>query len=226
MSAFASRRVGLVCCAGIAALGGCSALPPTPPPAPLAAAPADATLYVIDRGWHTDIGLPTEQVTGKLQAVAGGFPAARTLEVGFGERDWMLAADKGFFDMLRALAPGPGVLLVTPLRSSPAEAFGAGNVVTLRLSRAALGRVLSFVWHDMEKDAAGMPLRVADGSDPGSVFYASSATYSGSYTCNTWTADALASAGLPVSASGVVLADQLMDRARAVAAEQQQAARP
>jgi hypothetical protein len=224
MSALASRRAFLLCSAGvlaIAAPGGCSALPPTLPPVPLDSGPAEATLTVIDRGWHTDIGFPAEELTGELAAVTQGFPAARTVTFGFGERDYMLAADKGFIDMLRALAPGPGVMLVTLLRTPPAEAFGAGNVVTLRLSRGALGRVLGFVWHDMEKDATGMPRRVAGGSDPGSVFYASSATYSATYTCNTWAADALASAGLPVTARGVVLAGQLMDRARAVAAEQQ-----
>jgi hypothetical protein len=221
MSAYTSRRACLRCSAGvlaIAALGDCGALPP---PVPVAAGPAEATLTVIDRGWHTDIGFPAEEVTGRLAAVTRGFLAARTVAFGFGERDYMLGGDRGVIDMLRALAPGPGVMLVTLSRAPPAEAFGAGNVVTLSLSREALGRVLGFIWHDMEQDAAGLPRRVAGSSDPGSVFYASSATYSATYTCNTWAADALASAGLPVSASGVVFAGQLMDRVRAVAAQQQ-----
>jgi len=223
MSARTSRRVCLRCSAGalvIAALGG-GASPPTPPPVPLAVGPAEATLTVIDRGWHTDIGFPAEEVTGRLGAVTQGFLGVRTVVFGFGERDYMLAGDRGVIDMLRALAPGPGVVLVTLLRTPPTEAFGAGNIVTLRLSREALGRVLGFIWHAMEQDAAGLPRRVAGSADPGSVFYASSATYSGSYTCNTWAADALANAGLPVSASGVVLAGQLMDRVRAIAAQQQ-----
>jgi uncharacterized protein (TIGR02117 family) len=219
MSDFVSRRVLLLCCGcvlGIVSQGGCSDLPPAVP-APIVAGASEATLYVIDRGWHTDIGFPAKEVTGGLEVLTRGFPETRTLVIGFGERDYMLAADKGFIDMLRALAPGAGVVLVTRLSTTPVAAFGAGNVVTLRLSRDGLGRAMRFVLDDMEKDAAGRPRRIADGTDPDSVFYASSARYSGAYTCNTWAADALASAGLPVSASGVVFAGQLMDRARAVA---------
>jgi hypothetical protein len=60
-------------------------------------------------------------------------------------------------------------------------------------------------------------MRIADGPYPGSLFYASSGTYSGFYTCNTWTADALRVGGLPVSSDGVLFAGQVMDRARRAA---------
>jgi uncharacterized protein (TIGR02117 family) len=202
-----------------AALGACSAVPPASAPLSLVAGPADATVYVIDGGWHTDLGFPAAEVTGALRPLTRGLPDGGTLLVGFGERDYMLAADKGFIDMLRALTPGPGVLLVTPIPSTPAAAFGADTVIILHVSRAGLARLLDFVWHALAQDA-GMPRRIADGTAPGSVFYAASAPYSAAYTCNTWTADALASAGLPISADGVVLASQVMRLARAVATGQ------
>jgi len=219
-----SRRSLLRRCAAVllaAALGGCSALPAAPPRLSADSGPPAATLYVIDRGWHTDIGFPANEVNEKLARVARNAPGLHTLVFGFGDRAYVLPGDKGFFDMLRALFPGPGMMLVTLLRTSPAEAFGAENVVTLHLSREAAARVQAFVWNDIQTDASGHPLRVADGPYPGSIYYASTATYAGYYTCNTWTADALASAGLPVSASGLVLAGQLMEHARTVAARQQ-----
>jgi hypothetical protein len=49
------------------------------------------------------------------------------------------------------------------------------------------------------------------------VFYASADTYSLAHTCNTWTAEALQTGGAEVRADGVVLAGQVMDRARAAA---------
>lgn len=222
------RRAAILLLA--ATLGGCSALPApsAPPMATRMRAPEQtgdaATLYVIDRGWHTDIGFPATEVTMPLAQLGQGFAGARTLVVGFGDRAYVLPGGKGFFGMLQALVPGRGLLLVTALRTTPQRAFGARNVVTLRLSRAGLDRVMRFVWHDTTHGAADRPHRVGDGPYPGSMFYASSATYAGYYTCNTWTADALHSAGLPVSASGILLADQLMENARA-AANQQAAAR-
>ena len=57
-----------------------------------------------------------------------------------------------------------------------------------------------------------------------SRFYATSRRYSAVYTCNTWTADAAQVAGTGVSASGILFAGQLMERARAVAARRRRSA--
>ena len=62
------------------------------------------------------------------------------------------------------------------------------------------------------------PRAIADGPYPGSLFYVSTRTYSAGYTCNTWTAEALQTAGLPVHADGVVFADEVADQARRIAA--------
>jgi hypothetical protein len=116
-----------------------------------------------------------------------------------------------------ALLPGPGAVLLTGLSATPAEAFGAGNVQPLRVSRAGFARLQAFLWRSLVPEGeAARPL--AEGPYPGSRFYASGVTYAGFYTCNTWTAEALAQAGLPVSPAGVVFAGQVMAQARKAAA--------
>jgi hypothetical protein len=171
-------------------------------------------IYVIDRGWHTDIGLPVAALRGKLALVAASFPGATTLTVGFGDRVYLLERDTNFFDMLRALLPGKAALLVTGLRAPPEAAFGADNVVTLAIAKPQLDALEGSLAGYFATDGAGQPLRLADGPYPGSLFFASDATYDAFHTCNTWTAEMLRAGGYPVSTTLVIFAPQVMAEAR------------
>ena len=195
----------------VASVAGCTTVSNRPPGLQV------ATAFVIDRGWHTDIGIGVEDMHGPLTTIEQSFPGVRDLVFGFGDRAYLLARHRMMLDMVGALFPGPGAMLVTALRAPPADAFGADHTVGLPLSRAQLDRLTGFIWDGLRKDSRGLPLVIADGPYPGSIFYASLATYDVAYTCNTWTADALHVAGLPVSPDGVVFASQLMRRVRSVA---------
>lgn len=171
-------------------------------------------IFVIDRGWHTDIGLPVAELHGKLALVAADFPGATSLTIGFGDRAYLLDRDTNFFDMLRALLPGKAALLVTGLRAPPEAAFGANSVVTLAIARPQLEALERFLASYLVTDRAGQPLRLADGPYAGSLFFASDATYDAFHTCNTWTAESLRAGGYPVSSTLVIFASQVMAEAR------------
>jgi len=171
-------------------------------------------VYVINRGWHTDIGLPVAELHGKLALIAADFPGATSLTVGFGDRMYFLNRNTNFFDMLRALLPGRAVLLVTGLRAPPEAAFGADNVVTLAIAKPQLDTLEGSLASYFATDRAGKPLRIADGPYPGSVFFASDATYDALHTCNTWTAEILRAGSYPLSTTFVIFADQVMAKAR------------
>lgn len=192
-------------------LSRCSTLPPYPV---ADAGPPAVTIYVIEREWHTDIGIPAEEMNGAIASIRETFPGARYFVFGFGDREYLLARKTNFADMIRALFPGRGAILVTALRTPPPEAFGSSNVVVLRVSRTGMDRISNFLSSSLAKDANGELHPLADGPYPGSVFYASATTYDATYTCNTWTAEALQTGGLEVNASGVLFAGQVMDRAR------------
>jgi uncharacterized protein (TIGR02117 family) len=223
MKAGATRgfcRAVLAAIAG-STLAGCSTLPVRPVPD---TAPRTATLYVIGRGWHTDIGLAVEEIAGPLAKVEQQFPGVRYLVFGFGERGYLLSRDKDLRHMLLALFPGPGAMLVTALSAPPSAAFGASHVIALRLSQAGIDRVSDFLWGYLQTYAHGAPQVIADGPYPGSLFFASAGTYALGHTCNTWTAEALRAGGLPVSGTGVLFADQVF--AQAHHAAESQAERP
>jgi uncharacterized protein (TIGR02117 family) len=201
-------------------LAGCAArsLPPAAP----ATGKLAATIFVIDRGWHTDIGLPANEISGPLAALEQGFPGVRYLTLGFGEREFLTSRQVTVGETLRALLPSRSALLVTALRAPPEAAFGVADVVTLHVSADGLARLEAALWQAVERAADGEPVRLGDGPYLGSEFYAARGTYDAFDTCNTWTATMLATASLPVSADGVMFAGQVMRQARRVA--QQQAA--
>jgi uncharacterized protein (TIGR02117 family) len=179
--------------------------------------PDPSTIFVVVRGWHTDLALSVDDLRGPLTGFREVFPGARYLVFGFGERTYVQAREKSMFAMLAALAPGPGLMLVTGLTVPPAKAFGAADVTPLRLSQPGMAALNAFISDAL---ADGKLERVGRGPYDGSLFYAASGTYSLAYTCNTWTADGLQASGLPVRADGVLFAGQVQAHAHQAAAYQ------
>jgi uncharacterized protein (TIGR02117 family) len=181
------------------------------------ATPKTDTVYVAVLGWHTEIALRADATTGNLAGLEREFPGASYFSFGWGERAYYMAANPGFSDLLRALVPGPAVMLVRALHRTPGETFGAANMYAVPVSQEGIDRLSRYVWGYLEKDGQGRLRRAGDGPYPESVFYESAGTYDIGNTCNTWTAQALNVAGLPVSAAGVVFAGQVADGIRGLA---------
>ena len=193
-------------------LAGASTRCALPEPRHVEAEPRGDAVYVIAGGWHTELALPASAIGGPLVALKSGFPGAGYLVFGWGSRDYYMAQDPGLGDLLRAAVPGPAVLLVVPLALTPQRFFGAADVVALPLSREGAAHLSQLLWRYLAKDSEGVPRRIGPGPYSGSVFYASTGTFDLTHTCNTWTAEALHVAGLPVSSAGVVYVDQLLDQ--------------
>lgn len=191
----------------------------TPPVGPVGV-PGPAIVFVVDRGWHTGIGLPAGEITGSLATVARDSPNVRFVTFGFGQRQFFMARHETLGGALRALLPSRSVLLMSTMRVSPAEAFGARHVVALHVSQAGVARIDAAIRRQMQTAPDGRPVALGAGSDPGSMFYAARGTYDATDTCNTWTAALLHAGGLPVSSAGVVFAGQVMRMARDLAVQQ------
>jgi hypothetical protein len=190
-------------------------MPELPPPR----LPAAARISVVERGWHTDICLHNEDAGAWIASLARGFDGARYLCFGFGERRYLVTHDHGPLEMIASLFPSQAALLMTVLKDSPGAAFESRNVVDLGIDREGLAGLQNYLRSAVQIDAAGQPLRLGTGPYPGSAFFAATGTYDFRYTCNTWTADALRSARLPVD-DAVVFAGGVMRQARRLAALQ------
>ena len=205
-----------------AALAGCAG-DPTPPSTPtLVLAPAPhgeaGTVALLTHGWHTDIAVPAKEISGPLGMFVRRFPGAKTIVFGYGKRSFMVARQHGVGDWLDGPFPGRGAVEVSALGTDPAAAYGARHTMTIDLPPGGAARMSAFIWQSFTKDAAGQPIEVAHGDFAGSLVFAASSGYDLSHTCNTWSAQALAAAGLPIRPAGIVMAGQIDDAARALAA--------
>ncbi|HEY1726421.1 MAG TPA: DUF2459 domain-containing protein [Steroidobacteraceae bacterium] len=207
------RSTCLLAVIGVALLlGACADLPSRTS----AQATGPYTLLVVRRAWHVDVGWSAGELKSPLNTVAAQFPGLRYLLFGFGDRHYLLDHDHGSGGMLAALWPGGGLLLVTGLSNTPQQAFGADEVLEIGVSEQQLRDAQQFVWRSLaDEDGTVKPLQV--GPYDGSFFYATPLKYSAAHTCNTWAAEVLRAAHLPVRSRGVVFAGQLWRQAQVLA---------
>ena len=166
-------------------------------------------VYLARRSWHVDVGFATADLQPSIAPVKDRFPKAKYLFFGFGDRHYLLAGGHKTPSMLRALWPGPAVLLVTAV-NDPAGAFGPTHVIELTMGPDQTRAVQAFIRRSMSGTTF---TALAPGPYDDSAYFAASPQYSAWHTCNTWVAEALVAAHEPIRARGVVLAGQLWSRA-------------
>jgi hypothetical protein len=197
-------------------------------------APQDsAVIYVARRGWHVDIGFAAADLEAPLRSLLAEFPGAQYLFFGFGDRRYLLAKNRNAPLLLAAVWPGRGMILATGLASPPSAAFGASHVVALAVTAHQASDAQAFVWYSLDRQpvldrqTTDNPVRsYAPGPYEGSLFFTAAPRYSGFHTCNTWAAEALGAAALPIHSAGVVFAGQLWGQVRRLEKKQSAIARP
>jgi len=194
------------------ALGACAAAPADP--APRHDGPT-VSFWLVTQDAHTGIAIRRADIPPGLWPESRDFPQADYLEVGWGERDYYMGRDQGFWATLRvALGSNPSVLHVAGIRGPLRGSFPASEIVELSLPAASYERLIRHI-HDAY-DRAGAPVVAPLG--PGlygdSRFYPGRESFSLLRTCNVWTAQGLRDAGLPVS--DAITREGLMSQARRI----------
>jgi Protein of unknown function (DUF2459) len=166
-----------------------------------------------------------------MTSLATEFPGVRYLLFGFGDQRYLMAKDRNAPVLLAALWPGRGMILATGLTATPADAFGASQVIALAVTARQALDAQAFVWQSLARrptDGADSPVEsYARGPYEGSLYFTAKPKYSAFHTCNTWAAEALEAAALPIHGGGVVFAGQLWVQVRRLAAANaSKAARP
>jgi Protein of unknown function (DUF2459) len=190
---------------------GAAAATPAADPAP---EHGQIVMYLARRSWHIDVGFAVRDLGPSLAFMARRFPSAQYLFFGFGDRHYLLSKGKGTSTLAGALFPGPGLILVTAIENSPAQAFGEPHVLEFALPPAQAAAAQRFVRNALVGGEDIPP--VAEGPYEGSVYYSAVARYSALHTCNTWAAEALKSAGFKVHTRLVLFAGQTWRQARKI----------
>lgn len=204
-----AARLSLLICFLLAACGG-GPDAPTVTEAGLAAEPA--TVFVASNGWHSSIVLPRAAIpAGRIPEVAD-FPGASFLEFGWGDAEYFPDPEPGIGETLRAgLLPTPAVMHVVPLHVEPVVAYPQAEIVAFDLDGRQVGRLVAFIGAGFDRSGDRQP---EPGLFPSSRFYPAKGRFHLSNTCNSWTARALAFAGLAVDATSAARATDLMVQLR------------
>jgi hypothetical protein len=189
-----------------------SASVPAPPRAFLAARPGvpprAPVIGVLVTGWHSGLILPVREL-GPLRSLLPPYAGERYVSFGWGNRRFYMASHPTFSDAIAALFSSPSVLLVQDARTLRALVPPGARYRSLCADRNEVWKVDAYLRHALLR-RHGKPVRLGAGPWTDSAFYASGERYDGLHTCNTWTADALQSAGLPVHSSDPIFSSQLV----------------
>jgi uncharacterized protein (TIGR02117 family) len=162
--------------------------------------------------WHAAIVLRKDDLPSAVFPELVDFPRARFIEFSWGDKDYFPDPDSGFSMALKAAFWSRGsVLHVVGFTENPELVYPNAQVVELRLAPTAYARLIAYLSHSFAR-----PQNARAPASPGLVansrFYPSTHEFSLLKTCNTWVAEALQTAGLPVSPRLVITAGQLGDR--------------
>jgi hypothetical protein len=165
------------------------------------------------------VGFAVGELQEPLAPLTREFPGAGYVLFGFGDRHYLMARNRGIPELAAALWPGPGLILITSLTNSPAQAFGAGSVIELRMTQGQIRAVQDFIAHSIARDAAGGFESDGSGPYPGSLYLSAVPRYSGLHTCITWAAEALRAGDIPVRSGLTLVAAQLWRQLRKIQGE-------
>lgn len=155
---------------------------------------------VVRHGWHVGIVVGRDDLTARVPRLGEDFREADHLEIGWGDARFYQADDPSAGLFLRAaLWPTDSVLHVVGFSGAPARVFPGSEVVHICLAPSAYGRLLDFIAHTFERQAAGKIIPLGPGLYGTSRFYRARGAFHVFNTCNTWAARAIAASGLPVS---------------------------
>lgn len=178
------------------------------------AADGDFTVYVSSNGWHTDIAIARADIPADRIPEKVDLPEAAYLQFGWGDADFYTEPEPGVGTTLGAALPGPAVVHLSGLGVRPSLAFRDLEEVSLKLDAEQFARLVDHLHASFDRsgDRAAEP-----GIYAFSRFYPATGEFHLFNTCNTWTARALAAAGLNVDPSGVQTAGELMRQLRTAA---------
>jgi uncharacterized protein (TIGR02117 family) len=204
-------------------LGACRSMPD---PVDVSFTPGDATLWLVYRDWHTSLLIDGElfrRYSSQWQrhpSLQLQLQAARVVRVGWGDGDYFTGKSKSTGTATLALfASSHSALQFIGYDHDPLPAIPAQTRTPLRVSEADIAALVAYVDASLRQDAGALvPLQsyVADAG----VFFESNKSYGLFNNCNTWSGEALQSAGLPVRSALHLTPSSIFEQAQNITALQ------
>jgi len=172
-------------------------------------------VFVAHDDWHSAIVLRRSDIPAAALPEIKDFPGAELVEFSWGDRDYFPAPHAGLALTLKAAFWSSGSILhVVGYNASIKRLFPGSEIVEIHLSEESFQRLLGFLSDTFSRPQAGVAAEPRPGLFPNGRFYLAEGKFSVLRTCNTWVAEALNFAGLPVNPRLVITASSLGNQLR------------
>ncbi|MEQ8393767.1 DUF2459 domain-containing protein [Thalassobaculum sp.] len=173
-------------------------------------------VLAVNIGWHVGLAFSAGDLDTAVFPEVADFPDARWIEIGWGDAAFYQDPDPDLNTILEAaLVPTPAVLHLVAMPAHPARYLPGAEVLAIPLGAEPFTRLVTRISSSMRREERTRAEAIAPGLYPDSRFYPATGRFHLGRTCNTWVAETLAEAGVPIDPDGVVTADTLMKRLRA-----------
>jgi len=173
------------------------------------------TVFIVHDAWHSAVVIRTADISAAVLPEMKDFPSAQYLEFSWGDKDYFPAPNGGVGLVLKAAFWSSGsVLHVVGFRDTVEKTFPAAEIIEIVLSEESFQRLIKFISDTFSRPHPPAPAEPRPGLFPNGRFYSAEGNFSILRTCNTWVAEALRAAGLPISPSYVITAGNLDNQVR------------
>lgn len=168
------------------------------------------SLFIVHNSWHAAIVLGKKDIAPTELPEADDFPGVEFIEFSWGDKDYFPDPHSGVFAAIKAALWSTGsVIHLVGLSGSIEQFYRDAEIIELRLSLGAFNRLLETLAQTFARAHANGRAPASPGLFPNSRFYPATPKFSLLRTCNTWVAEILESAGIPVSPRSVITAGNL-----------------
>jgi uncharacterized protein (TIGR02117 family) len=183
----------------------------TQEPRPAQPGTAAKVIYVVSHGWHTGVVLRTGDIPATVVwPEITEFESNDYIEVGWGDGDYYPAPETSWTMTLKAgFWSSRSVLHIAGFNAPVRKFFAVSEVVEVALSDEAFQELCAFIARTHLRSPGSGGTKIRPGLYGNSGFYPAEGKFHALRNCNTWIAEALSAAGLPmnrftVSAGSVV----------------------
>jgi len=172
--------------------------------------PSCKSVFIVHDSWHAAIVLNKNDLSPAEIAELADFPGAEFIEFSWGDQDYFPDPHSGFFAAVKAALWSSGsVIHLVGFSGTLEQVYRGAKIIELRLSLGAFNRLLESLSKTFLRAQGSNRAPAAPGLFPNSHFYPATPKFSVLRTCNTWVAEVLESAAVPVSPRTVITAGNL-----------------
>jgi uncharacterized protein (TIGR02117 family) len=177
------------------------------------------TVLIVHDAWHAAIVIEKADIPTVVLPELRDFPAAEYLEFSWGDRDYFPAPDGGLGLALKAAFWSSGSILhVVGFKDALKTVYPTAEIIEIPVSEEGFQRLIKFISDTFSRPHPPAPAEARPGLFPNGKFYSAEGKFSLLRTCNTWVAEALNTAGLPINPGYVITAANLGNQVRSFAA--------